>query len=241
MMVFSLSFVSCKSTTLVDTITGVDVVTKRHSDFLVEKVRKVNIYCPDVTGSASSILLGHSKQKTYFLTAAHVAKILVLNPLCFGTVGDKSSTNTVKVEYVSKDDDLAIISSNILILKNIVPVTIASSHYIGQSVTSVGFQVIDMLEGDKEVSHGISISYGLLATEVFNKSTGALKLIRVTAQSFSGNSGGGIFNSRGELLGVMSFGKVTILETGIIPHEGQAFAVPYNRVVQAIKKSGIKF
>lgn len=109
----------------------------------------------------------------------------------------------------SASTDLAVIktqTSNILkINENAKAVTLAEDYYVGQTAIAVG-----NTEGE-----GISVSQGIVSVDSeyislsVDGTTRLHRLMRIDTAVYSGNSGGGLFNASGDLIGIVNAGDST--------------------------------
>ncbi len=103
------------------------------------------------------------------------------------------------------------------------------SYYLSQGETV--FAVGDPLPGGSSLSGGLSISSGLISRlNIMLKIEDNSYYTRenqFTAESNPGNSGGGLFNNKGEFVGLVN-SKLTTAKPGgtTIPVEGMAYSIP---------------
>lgn len=213
---------------------------------LAKRTPKIELRCSasGISGHGSGVLLGKSGDRVYVVTAEHVLGVFKEDPTCLGWITLKNKkAKFIKVEYTSKKDDVGIASFECKDCMMGQYTKIATEHYIGQQVISIGYQGIDFFD-EGPYHYALSISDGVIATNVteYVNQKKVLKLLRITAQVCRGNSGGGIYNNEGHLIGIVSFGLVYQTKEGpILPLEGQHFIVPYNKVSETIRKSGLVF
>ena len=145
-------------------------------------------------------------QDGYVLTAHHVIanakRIVVVTPGEFRAPAVLVSTD--------QEHDLALLKVDMVGLTE-APLGYAGSVRLDQDVIAVGFQF-----GLKE----ITVTRGHVAAV---RTKGVQRVFQVDAAVNPGNSGGPVFNRRGEVIGILTT-KFTH-PSGIIP-EGMAFAVP---------------
>lgn len=220
-----------------------EIYPEKYIKALVENTAKISILClsSNMSITATGVYVGKIYDRFYLVTAHHVVSDMVNNPTCLGTASLPGRIPGVfKIEEVSPEDDLAVISFSCLSCKSGTPIQVAERHFLGQGVISVGHQGIRPSEV-RGFYTSVSISQGMLATEIWQKldNKKVLKLLRVTSQVAGGNSGGGIFNKDGFLVGIVSFGMVFLPGTGSVPYEGQYFVVPHNKIEDLLEKVGL--
>ncbi len=85
------------------------------------------------------------------------------------------------------------------------PVTFASSYYVGQTAIAIGNP-----NGD-----GISVTQGIVSVDNefisldIDGTSRSYRSVRIDTALYGGNSGGGLFNGKGELIGIANAGNVT--------------------------------
>lgn len=159
-----------------------------------------NIYLSSVTientngRSYGSGTIIHNKagQQMFVLTAAHVVKAIQekKEKIAF-TTGYDSIRRETKVYKIDNKCDLAIIYTEKFEKKSgpYIDISLYSPN-IGDNVLVIGAP----LGADRTVTNGIISNFVIHEGKV---------LYRTTAATFYGNSGGGLFNSDGKLIGVV--------------------------------------
>ena len=166
------------------------------------------------SGAGSGVIISSDG---YILTCAHVvsgaSQITV-------TIGDTDYTATV----VGEDD-----TSDVAVLKidatGLTPATVGDSDSlsVGDSVLAVG-NPLGELGGT--VTSGIVSALNRSVTIQGTSSTNTMSLIQMDASVSPGNSGGGLFNASGELIGIVN-AKSSYSEA-----EGIGFAIPINTAME---------
>ena len=166
------------------------------------------------SGAGSGVIISSDG---YILTCAHVvsgaSQITV-------TIGDTDYTATV----VSEDD-----TSDVAVLKidatGLTPATVGDSDSlsVGDSVLAVG-NPLGELGGT--VPSGIVSALNRSVTIQGSSSTNTMSLIQMDASVSPGNSGGGLFNMNGELIGLVN------AKSSSSDAEGLGFAIPINDAIQ---------
>ena len=166
------------------------------------------------SGAGSGVIISSDG---YILTCAHVvsgaSQITV-------TIGDTDYTATV----VGKDD-----TSDVAVLKieatGLTPATVGDSDSlsVGDSVLAVG-NPLGQLGGT--VTSGIVSALNRSVTIRGTSSTNTMSLIQMDASVSPGNSGGGLFNMNGELIGLVN------AKSSSSDAEGLGFAIPINDAIQ---------
>ena len=166
------------------------------------------------SGAGSGVIISSDG---YILTCAHVvsgaSQITV-------TIGDTDYTATV----VGEDD-----TSDVAVLKidatGLTPATVGDSDSlsVGDSVLAVG-NPLGELGGT--VTSGIVSALNRRVTIQGTSSTNTMSLIQMDASVSPGNSGGGLFNMNGELIGLVN------AKSSSSDAEGLGFAIPINDAIQ---------
>ena len=166
------------------------------------------------SGAGSGVIISSDG---YILTCAHVvsgaSQITV-------TIGDTDYTATV----VGEDD-----TSDVAVLKidatGLTPATVGDSDSlsVGDSVLAVG-NPLGELGGT--VTCGIVSALNRSVTIQGTSSTNTMSLIQMDASVSPGNSGGGLFNMNGELIGLVN------AKSSSSDAEGLGFAIPINDAIQ---------
>ena len=175
------------------------------------------------SGAGSGVVISSDG---YILTCAHVvsgaSNITV-------TIGDTDYPATV----VGEDD-----TSDVAVLKidatDLTPATVGNSDSlaVGESVLAVG-NPLGELGGT--VTSGIVSALNRSVTIQGTSSTNTMSLIQMDASVSPGNSGGGLFNMNGELVGVVN------AKSSDSDAEGLGFAIPINdamKVAQDLLENG---
>ena len=175
------------------------------------------------SGAGSGVVISSDG---YILTCAHVvsgaSNITV-------TVGDTDYPATV----VGEDD-----TSDVAVLKidatDLTPATVGNSDSlaVGESVLAVG-NPLGELGGT--VTSGIVSALNRSVTIQGTSSTNTMSLIQMDASVSPGNSGGGLFNMNGELIGLVN------AKSSSSDAEGLGFAIPINdaiKVAQDLLENG---
>ena len=175
------------------------------------------------SGAGSGVIISSDG---YILTCAHVvsgaSNITV-------TIGDTDYTATV----VGEDDtsDVAVIKID---ATDLTPATVGDSDSlaVGESVLAVG-NPLGELGGT--VTSGIISALNRSVTIQGTSSTNTMSLIQMDASVSPGNSGGGLFNMNGELIGLVN------AKSSSSDAEGLGFAIPINdaiKVAQDLLENG---
>ena len=170
------------------------------------------------SGAGSGVVISSDG---YILTCAHVvsgaSNITV-------TIGDTDYPATV----VGEDD-----TSDVAVLKidatDLTPATVGNSDSlaVGESVLAVG-NPLGELGGT--VTSGIVSALNRSVTIQGTSSTNTMSLIQMDASVSPGNSGGGLFNMNGELVGIVN------AKSSSSDAEGLGFAIPINDVREILSE-----
>ena len=175
------------------------------------------------SGAGSGVVISSDG---YILTCAHVvsgaSNITV-------TIGDTDYPATV----VGEDDtsDVAVVKVD---ATGLTPATVGNSDNlkVGESVMAVG-NPLGELGGT--VTSGIVSALNRSVTIQGTSSTNTMSLIQMDASVSPGNSGGGLFNMNGELIGLVN------AKSSSSDAEGLGFAIPINdaiKVAQDLLENG---
>ena len=170
------------------------------------------------SGAGSGVVISSDG---YILTCAHVvsgaSNITV-------TIGDTDYPATV----VGEDD-----TSDVAVLKidatDLTPATVGNSDSlaVGESVLAVG-NPLGELGGT--VTSGIVSALNRSVSIQSSSSVNTMSLIQMDASVSPGNSGGGLFNANGELIGIVN------AKSSSSDAEGLGFAIPINTAMEMAKQ-----
>ena len=175
------------------------------------------------SGAGSGVIISSDG---YILTCAHVvdgaSSITV-------TIGDKDYTATLVGEDTTSD--IAVIKID---ADGLTPATVGNSDglKVGQSVMAVG-NPLGELGGT--VTGGMISALNRSVTIQGSSSVNTMSLIQMDASVSPGNSGGGLFNMNGELVGIVN------AKSSSSDAEGLGFAIPINdaiKVAQELLENG---
>ena len=175
------------------------------------------------SGAGSGVIISSDG---YILTCAHVvdgaSNITV-------TINDKDYTATLVGEDTTSDIAVIKIDAN-----GLTPATVGDSDSlkVGQNVMAVG-NPLGELGGT--VTGGMISALNRSVTIQGNSSVNTMSLIQMDASVSPGNSGGGLFNMNGELVGIVN------AKSSSSDAEGLGFAIPINdaiKVAQELLENG---
>lgn len=203
----------------------------------------------DVTTSfsqGSCVVYAVEEDYVYFLTNNHVVshsdalREVKLTCYLYGSEGGPQATEDVfgaiyyeygpyaiPCEVVGGSDeyDVAILRASASTVKAINPevraITFAEDYYVGETAIAIG----------NPNGEGISVTQGIVSVdnELINMATDgtvrAYRCIRVDTSLYHGSSGGGLFNARGELIGITNGGDTA--------HQNVNYALPVLAVKSA--------
>ena len=175
------------------------------------------------SGAGSGVIISSDG---YILTCAHVvdgASTITV------TIGDKDYTATLVGEDTTSD--IAVIKID---ADGLTPATVGNSDSLkeGQSVMAVG-NPLGELGGT--VTGGMISALNRSVTIQGSSSVNTMSLIQMDASVSPGNSGGGLFNMNGELVGIVN------AKSSSSDAEGLGFAIPINdaiKVAQELLENG---
>ena len=175
------------------------------------------------SGAGSGVIISSDG---YILTCAHVvdgASTITV------TIGDKDYTATLVGEDTTSDSAVIKIDAD-----GLTPATVGNSDSlkVGQSVMAVG-NPLGELGGT--VTGGMISALNRSVTIQGSSSVNTMSLIQMDASVSPGNSGGGLFNMNGELVGIVN------AKSSSSDAEGLGFAIPINdaiKVAQELLENG---
>ena len=175
------------------------------------------------SGAGSGVIISSDG---YILTCAHVvdgASTITV------TIGDKDYPATLVGEDTTSDIAVIKVEAN-----GLTPATVGDSDglKVGQSVMAVG-NPLGELGGT--VTGGMISALNRSVTIQGSSSTNTMSLIQMDASVSPGNSGGGLFNMSGELVGIVN------AKSSSSDAEGLGFAIPINdaiKVAQELLENG---
>ena len=170
------------------------------------------------SGAGSGVIISSDG---YILTCAHVvdgASTITV------TIGDKDYTATLVGEDTTSD--IAVIKID---ADGLTPATVGNSDSlkVGQSVMAVG-NPLGELGGT--VTSGIVSALNRSVSIQGSSSVNTMSLIQMDASVSPGNSGGGLFNMNGELVGIVN------AKSSDSDAEGLGFAIPVNDAVKVAQE-----
>jgi len=183
--------------------------------------------------SGSSVIYRMDKDYTYLITNYHVIydyksetktpeKVYIYlygsesEPVASSTNSDGTTNYTVDDYAVSAEYIGGAITADIALLRvktedvksinpSAKPVTVGDGYYVGETAIAIG-----NTEGE-----GISVTKGIISVDNDNivldidGTSRYYRSIRIDTAIYSGNSGGGLFNNSGELIGITNAGDST--------------------------------
>jgi len=168
-------------------------VVELHVKSLADPKPGKAIYKASIAGSLGSGALINKKGR--ILTAAHVVDKATEIEVVYAD-GTKTSGHVVWVESMI---DLAMIQA-VDVPENIEPLKLAKAndYQIGEQVVVIG--------APYGVSHSLSVGYlsGIRDSEIIPATNIAPRLLQTDAAINVGNSGGPMFNHKGEIIGIVS-------------------------------------
>ena len=170
------------------------------------------------SGAGSGVIISSDG---YILTCAHVvdgASTITV------TIGDKDYTATLVGEDTTSD--IAVIKID---ADGLTPATVGNSDSlkVGESVMAVG-NPLGELGGT--VTSGIVSALNRSVSIQGSSSVNTMSLIQMDASVSPGNSGGGLFNMNGELVGIVN------AKSSDSDAEGLGFAIPVNDAVKVAQE-----
>lgn len=201
-------------------IVGIGGVNDSVIDFVDDSIVFVDYNSEVWSGSGSGVIINNEDGKLLIYTNRHVVDCTFTED-CVGeddfsvsiATSDSQRYDVSRVFLANDDVDLAILEVRTKNTKNYRPVTIASdfSSNIGDSVVAIGypsfFSDIGLVEFAREKGKITGIR------DVASSQGKMFRLIESNAYTSFGSSGGGLFNEKGELIGI-----TTITGSNIFTH-----------------------
>lgn len=175
---------------------------------------------PSVISGSGIILSGDG----YILTNYHVVEDAVNNSLNVTVMLYDGSVAIGRIVGAAEDEDLAIVKIDreglsAAVLGN------SDSLQVGDEIFAVG-NPYGMLEFTMTVGH-VSALERTIATE---ETENAMKMFQIDAAVYSGNSGGPVYNTSGEVVGIVT---AKYNSSGM---EGIGFALPISEAIPAVSE-----
>ena len=166
-------------------------------------------------GSAILYAVNKDKDDAYLLTNYHVAYVAssrgggIASEITCSMFG--SDTTSFQCTYIggAASSDLAVLRASLTEIQrvnpDVKPVTLAEDYCVGETIYAIG-----NAEGE-----GISATTGVVSVESevvkldVDGTSRYHRVMRIDAAIYHGNSGGGLFNTRGELIGITNSGDET--------------------------------
>ena len=222
---------------------------KLYSEFIVTSNNK-NVKS---VGAGSGVIYSINEEYTYIITNYHVvyeynpnttsniAKKIVCylygsesSPTKLGTGTDGYAVydygkNAVECEYVGGSilNDIAVIKAKTNDLKavndNITAIEFAKDYHVGETAIAIG----------NPEDNGISVTKGIVSVDCekiqlqLDSQVRFYDLLRMDTPLYAGNSGGGLFNVEGKLIGITNAGDTV--------DQNVNFAVPLNTVKNTVE------
>ena len=183
------------------------------------------------TGAGSGIIISQTSDELLILTNNHVVD--ESDSLSVQFINDKSYNATIKGKSSSKD--VAIISIKLKdiddeTLKAIKIATLGNSKdlKVGEGVIAIG----------NALGYGQSVTTGVVSAVNREVSIDGVttNMIQTDAAINSGNSGGALLNSKGEVIGINSAKYSSSSYSSAASIEGMGFAIPITDVEELIKQ-----
>ena len=187
-------------------------------------------------GRGTGVIKKSKEKRSYIYTAAHVVVMEEKYKKYFTckvyvnrneNLGNKSTRIEAEIVAANDDRDVAVLS----VERDLgISTEDEKDTFVGESVWAVGYPVQLVSRKTKK----LSITEGSLATLKVpasgNVSTEGY-YHRVTSQIYFGNSGGGIWNIEGKLVGIAS----SMYTRGGVPYEGYYYIKPVNEFEIVLK------
>jgi len=177
-----------------------------------------------VVGSGT-IIKNKAGEKMLILSVAHVARFFQENDKLVRILFPyKNGWLPVITKKIDSTMDLALFESIDVMTENGPYVSLSNEGAkIGDNIFTIGNP-----QGDRSILTKGSVS-GIIEIEQAKKTVDLnAKIYRIDISSFFGNSGGGVFNTKGELIGAVSFMYISRSIGGVVP--GANFCISINSI-----------
>lgn len=205
----------------------------------------IGVYSSDSSSAStgSGVVFKNEGLKYYALTNYHVVSNAISGNRVIGKVEAYINGKTyidATIEAVNLNKDLACISFEAAEKYNVGVSKITDNGIVinpGETVIAIGCPL--GLTNFNTVTVGVASRslYSLSFDTVLN-TTSTVEVIQHDAAINSGNSGGALFNIKGDLIGI-NFEKTTLSSSGIVV-EGMGYAISLNEVKNFIKTYGLE-
>lgn len=172
----------------------------------------INVSSVYSAGSGSGVIIGEDDTKSYIITCHHV----IAGATSFEVILSDGSSYVATLVGGDEISDIAVIS--------IEKTGLSCAHFIEDS-HDIALASTAIAIGNPLGTLGGTVSVGVISgtNRMIQMSDGTMKdLLQTDAAINSGNSGGGLFNIAGELIGIVN---AKYSATGV---EGLGFAIPAN-------------
>lgn len=202
---------------------------ERGNSFSASNLPSYSELLSNTSNQGAGIIYSIDKQRgeAYIITCEHVVRGFSNTKPVFVCVYDSLTAMAAEVVGAVQSQDIAVlkISGDQLKSSKITAATLADSSYVaeGDKIFAVG----------NALMHGFSVQDGIISTPSISITAGEtrnIRTIQINANINGGNSGGGLFNKNGELLGIVKAKSNDDINNGVFI-EGTAYALPINRVV----------
>ncbi len=160
----------------------------------------------------------------YILTNHHVIEDAAKGGYTITVLMYDGEKHTASIVGYEKDNDLAVLKID---AEDLTPVTIGSSSsmLVGESVYVVGNPLGEL---QYTMTDGIvsALDREISSTDKTTGVTTTINMFQISAAINSGNSGGPVYNSRGEVIGIAT---AKYSDTGV---EGLGFAIPIDDAIE---------
>lgn len=168
----------------------------------------------------------------YFITNAHVVTYISHGEIYefdnyYIRFSNEEEFIEVDLKKLDVDNDLALLNLNSSDIKSIKPLKINTKQLnLGEDVYSIG----------NGLNHGLSVSVGVVSIPliIMNYKDVVREVIQLDITINDGNSGGPVFNIKGNLIGIISF---RIRDNNGQVVYGVAYAIPSSVIKEFIKKT----
>lgn len=185
-------------------------------------------------GSGVIYKLDKEKGSAYIITNYHVVydsdsltQNKISDDICIFVYGSENKENAIKATFIggSMDYDIAVLKvENSDMLKNasVAAVEVKDSDDIAAGDLAIAIGNPEMLGISDTVGHVSVVDEILTMNSIDGRSTMSNRVIRIDTAINSGNSGGGLFDGEGKLMGIVNAKMSSSIATGI------SYAIPSN-------------
>ncbi len=203
----SFSWGGLSTTKDITSYTGSAIIYRIDSDYTYFITNYHVVYNNEITQESGSQI---AKDIVIYLYGSESAPVKTSQKDSNGYPVIQYDSYAISCEYVggAVSKDIAIIKAKTQDVKNVnanvKAITFASKYYVGETAIAIGNSEDEGISATQGI---ISVDNEYITLDIDKERT--YRSIRIDTSIYSGNSGGGLFNSKGELIGITNAGNET--------------------------------